>query len=325
MKDYKAIWNNLSTTFADASFYVCCIDDEDEIRSNGARTAQFLREVLQIAPADKVFEIGCGVARIGRELAPYCGEWHGGDISGNMIAYARQRTADVPNIVLHELPDNSLRIFPEHTFDCVYSSIVFMHVDKLDMFTYICEAFRVLKPGGRVYFDTYNLLAPAAWQEFLKTWQAYPYGQRPGHMSQFSTPQEMQKFMEEAGFESVHIDHQNDQLVVAVGRKSDTPAQTMQSPVMTTLRAAAQAAQAGAQDHAAAAPGPAPTPAPVDSLGPLLADMERKNKYIAQLETEVGRKNRALADLEQRLRRRERELVAARAPRLPWARRKPRS
>src|SRR6266542_1783228 len=101
MKDYKQIWDNLSTNSDDASFHVCCVKDEDEIRRNGAITAAFLREVLRIEPTDKVLEIGCGVARIGRELAPFCGEWHGSDISGNMIAYAKERTQALPNVYLH--------------------------------------------------------------------------------------------------------------------------------------------------------------------------------------------------------------------------------
>src|SRR5688500_8544169 len=221
-KDYKDIWNNLSTTLDKAAYYVCCIDDEDEIRKNGALTATFLQSALQIKPGDKVLEIGCGVARIGKELAPLCGEWHGADISGNMIAHARERTEGMPNVYLHELPDNSLTIFPDDSFDCVYSSIVFMHLDKPDMFTYICEANRVLKPEGRAYFDTYNLLAPEAWQEFVKLAGIFSSGERPGHVSQFSTPSELEKYMVEAGFEAVEISDLDTQLVVARGRKGSS-------------------------------------------------------------------------------------------------------
>jgi ubiquinone/menaquinone biosynthesis C-methylase UbiE len=226
MKDYKQIWNGLSTSLDDASFYVCCLkgDDEEEIRRNGTFTADFLRDVLRLKPTDKVLEIGCGVARIGRELAPHCGEWHGTDISGNMLEYAAERTRGIPNVYYHELPDNSLRIFADNTFDCVYSSIVFMHLDKPDMFTYMRESYRVLKPGGKAYFDTYNLLGPEGWEQFLQILTAYPPGTpRPGHISQFSTPQEMQKFMDESGYDWVHIDGENNlQLVVALGRKGAT-------------------------------------------------------------------------------------------------------
>src|SRR5690349_24905404 len=117
MKDYKAVWNNLSGTFADALFFVGYVgEDEEAIRSNGKYTAEFLRSVLHIEPTDRVLEIGCGVGRIGRELAPLCAEWHGSDISGNMIEFARTRTRDIPNIFLHELPQPDLSIFNDGYF-----------------------------------------------------------------------------------------------------------------------------------------------------------------------------------------------------------------
>jgi hypothetical protein len=66
VKNYKAIWDNLSGTFADASFVVGYLGDEEEIRANGQHTAKFLTSVLQIERTDRVLEIGCGVARIER-------------------------------------------------------------------------------------------------------------------------------------------------------------------------------------------------------------------------------------------------------------------
>ena len=110
MKQYKEIWNNLSQTLDDASYYVCCVKDEAEIRQNGHHTAEFLKSVLQLSPTDTVLEIGCGIGRVGRELARYCREWNGADISGQMISYAAERTRGIENIRLHELPANNLRL-----------------------------------------------------------------------------------------------------------------------------------------------------------------------------------------------------------------------
>jgi SAM-dependent methyltransferase/uncharacterized small protein (DUF1192 family) len=320
MKDYKQIWDNLSGSFDDAAFFVCCVGDEDEIRSNGALTATFLREVLQIEPHDKVLEIGCGIARIGRELAPHCGEWHGADISGNMIAYARERTQGISNIHLHELPGSHLSIFADNYFDCVYSTIVFMHLDKLEMFTYIREAYRVLAPGGRVYFDTYNILAPQAWEEFRGVLDKYPYGNRPGHVSQFSTPQEMRKFMEEAGFRDVHVDGENNQqLVIALGRKSAAKG-------FRRSRTALRAGRSGEQEVARAGDiglqvvGLDPTAnawrneaemlnklalARSEYIAALQEEIERlhvsiegKNEYITAVDQVIDAKNRHIARLE---------------------------
>lgn len=329
MKDYKQIWNNLSASFPEASYHVCCIEDEDEIRGNGALTAAFLREALEIGPQDRVLEIGCGVARIGRELAPYCGEWHGADISGNMIAYAAKRTEGMSNVYLHEQPDNTLSIFPDNYFDCVYCTIVFMHLDKLEMFTYLAESFRVLKPGGRAYFDTYNILAPQAWEEFRRIIDTYEPHKRPGHVSQFSTPQEMRKFMEEAGFESVFIDGEsNRQLLVALGRKP----QGSGGSTETSAPVPGSALPPRAAGHDAGPDEPAPGPldeaknqsatqlrAEIDRLNKelrgkqaaiheLQAMMYGKNRYIEEVERALDVKNKHIAKLERIIQGQERLL-----------------
>jgi ubiquinone/menaquinone biosynthesis C-methylase UbiE len=161
MTDYKRVWNGLSGTLSDAGRNTCCLDREDQICQDGAASASFLREVLEITQCDHVLEIVCGIGRIGRELAPWCGQWHGANISGNMIAFARDRLRALPNVHLYELLRSDLGIFPDARFDRVYASIVFLHLDQLDVFTYVRESHRVVKPGGKVYFDAYNLLAPS--------------------------------------------------------------------------------------------------------------------------------------------------------------------
>jgi SAM-dependent methyltransferase len=257
---------------------------------------------LQIGPTDKVLEIGCGVGRIGRELAPRCGEWHGADISGNMISYARERTEGIPNVFLHELPDSDLSIFNDGYFDCVYSTIVLMHLDKIEMFNYLREAYRVLAPGGRAYFDTLNILGPEAWQLFIEIIESFTPRQRPGHVSQFSTPQEMQKFMQEAGFADIRVDGDNPQLVVALGRKPD---------------------QAGFQRPTEAL-NPHAVTRPVDEGFLNVVDnnailpyaewlkinehIAAKDSYISQLESSLSEKERHIAALEARLHKQEQML-----------------
>ncbi len=290
MKDYKKIWDSLSTSFSDAAHFVGYQGDEEEIRANGTKTAEFLRDVLQIGPEDRVLEIGCGIGRIGRELAPHCGEWHGADISGNMISHARTRTEGIPNVYLHELPESSLDIFEDGYFDVVYSSIVFMHLDKIEMFRYIRDAYRILAPGGRAYFDTCNLLSPVAWQQFLEVVENYPSGKRPGHISQFSTPQELEKYMQEAGFDSIHVDGRNPQLVVALGRK---PGQEGAVRPTSALRSVAPAGPADRH-----ADGQDNDDAPARQWKQLDDNLRAKNLYIAELEQTLEAKNSHIKTLE---------------------------
>lgn len=316
MKDYKAVWNNLSGTFADALFFVGYLgDDEEAIRSNGKTTADFLRSVLQVEPTDRVLEIGCGVARIGRELAPLCAEWHGSDISGNMVEFARARTEGVPNIFLHELPEPNLSIFNDAYFDCVYSTIVFMHLDKAEVFNYMRETYRVLAPGGRAYFDAYNIAAPEAWHDFMALIEAFPLGNRPEHVSQFSSVPEMRKFMEGAGFDEIELGDQSPALVAAVGKKRDQedyqrPATALNPEVQEKMAARKQHEVADTASHKGMTNVRGAAVLPYDDWLAFNENVAAKDAYIAQLENVLADKNRHIATLERRISKQEKTLGA---------------
>ncbi|MEP6775690.1 MAG: class I SAM-dependent methyltransferase [Chloroflexota bacterium] len=271
--------------------------------------------MLNIEPTDRVLEIGCGVGRVGHELAPLCGEWHGSDISGNMIKFARGRTEDIPNIFLHELPEPNLSIFNDGYFDCVYSTIVFMHLDKAEMFNYMLETYRVLAPGGRAYFDAYNIAAPEAWHDFMALIEAFPLGNRPEHVSQFSSVPEMRKFMEGAGFDEIHLGDENPALVVALGKKREQegyerPATALNPDVIEKMAAWKQHEEADlASDKGLAEVRGAAVLPCADWLG-LSENVAAKDEYIVQMERILEEKNRHIATLERRISKQERTLGA---------------
>ncbi|MDW8101848.1 MAG: class I SAM-dependent methyltransferase, partial [Anaerolineae bacterium] len=172
---------------------------------SGQRAAQALVQGLSINQSHKVLEVGCGVARIGRELAPHCGEWWGCDISSSIIRIAKQRTAHLKNVNLKVLSDNSLRDFNDNEFDRVYCHAVFMHIPQIDIFAYIKEMGRVTKPGGLIFYDALNLSTEEGWARFV--WEIEHYKGRevrPIHHSRFATPQELIIFTRKAGLQLLY-------------------------------------------------------------------------------------------------------------------------
>jgi len=197
---YSEVWDEAAGIVQTAYAMVDGSPDEVALREAGDRTARKFETGLCITRMHRVLEVGCGVARIGRELAPSCGEWHGVDISDNMIQIAKSRCSHLDNVFLQTLPHSSLSILGDETFDRVYSHIVLFHLDKDDMLTYIKEFARVLKPGGLVYFDTWNLAHPFGWQRFLHEGELNRrVSPRRPNRNRFATPQEVEIYVRGMG------------------------------------------------------------------------------------------------------------------------------
>ena len=179
--------------------------DEATLRRTGGEMARRLVDALAIESTQHVLELGCGVARVGRELAPQVGAWDGADISSSILKIARRRTAHLPNVHFHEL-DRPALPFAGDTFDRAYSHLVLFHMDKEDLFLYLQEFARVLKPGGLVYFDTWNLLHPEGWERFMWELEHHRHKRvKPAHRNQFCTSDELRLYVEKAGLVPLHM------------------------------------------------------------------------------------------------------------------------
>ena len=154
---YKSVWDNLSVSEDKAKMHVCGFVEEDKYRSAAEETKKNLIDTVGINPDDKVLEIGCGIGRVGMVVAPICKRWNGCDVSSNMLKHAAKRLSQFDNVNLIELSGFDLRQVPDASVDMAYCTVVFMHLDEWDRYNYVLEAYRVLRPGGRIYLDNFNL------------------------------------------------------------------------------------------------------------------------------------------------------------------------
>lgn len=200
--NYKAVWSGLSDTLARAKMHVSGTEDEDALTGSGKVTVNFLSERVSIRPEDTVLEIGCGIGRVAKQLAPRCRKWIGCDVSPNMLKLARERLQEFSNVELVETSGHDLKPIADLSVDVAYCTVVFMHLESWDRYNLVKEAFRVLRPGGRVYLDNANLCSDEGWAVFEHHRQCSPHA-RPPHMTECSTPQELQEYLRRAGFAEI--------------------------------------------------------------------------------------------------------------------------
>jgi ubiquinone/menaquinone biosynthesis C-methylase UbiE len=200
--DYKAVWTQLSETESSAKFHIGGVEEEPWFEATGLATKDALVSTVGVNPTDTIIEIGCGVGRVGKQIAPLCRKWIGCDVSPHMLGLATQRLEALNNVELYEITGFDLRPLANEVADVVYSTVVFMHLEEWDRFNYILEGHRVLRPGGRIFVDNVNLCSDEGWQVF-EVHRQIPHHLRAAHITKHSTLCELKTYFERARFTEI--------------------------------------------------------------------------------------------------------------------------
>jgi ubiquinone/menaquinone biosynthesis C-methylase UbiE len=214
-RQYGAAWDLLASSREEACAAAAGSKrDEEEFRSSAASTVQNLLGLAHIRASDQVLEVGCGVGRIGRELATHCSSWTGADISANMLRHASARLRGIGSVSLIRLHRVGLSEFEDNSFDVVYFTNMLMHLDEMDRWQYVEESLRVLRPDGRIFMDIIDIKSEVGWTMFTHDAGRYRHLERPPYMPRFSTAPELTVYLERAGFENIQTHHRSPLVII---------------------------------------------------------------------------------------------------------------
>jgi SAM-dependent methyltransferase len=147
-----------------------------DFRATGEEFRVHLQRFAELAPADRVLDIGCGIGRIARvlttELAPPDGSYDGFDVAPEGIAWCQKHYARTPvpfrfvhvdlrhpvyNPAGAEDADGFRFPYTDGSFDLAIATSLFTHLLDLAADHYLAESARVLAPGGRLFATWFAL------------------------------------------------------------------------------------------------------------------------------------------------------------------------
>ncbi|GJN15117.1 hypothetical protein PR202_gb02008 [Eleusine coracana subsp. coracana] len=127
---------------------------EGYVSTGGVETTKEFVGMLDLKPAQKVLDVGCGIGGGDFYMAEnYDVHVLGIDLSINMVSFAIERAIGRKCSVEFEVADCTTKDYPENSFDVIYSRDTILHIqDKPALFR---SFFKWLKPGGKVLISDY--------------------------------------------------------------------------------------------------------------------------------------------------------------------------
>ena len=166
-------------------------------RQRWKRRVQMLSGHLR--PGMAILEIGCGTGYFTRELTQRGADIVAIDVSPDLLEIAKAKYS-APN-VRYEIQNACALTYADAMFDSVVGSSILHH---LEIEKALREIYRVLKPGGTIYFTEPNMLNPQIAMQKNIPWIKRRLGDSPDETAFFRWP--LRRLLEQTGYRDVRID-----------------------------------------------------------------------------------------------------------------------
>src|SRR6266496_4091799 len=166
-------------------------------RQRWKRRVQMLSGHLR--PGMTILEIGCGTGYFTRELTQRGADIIAIDVSPDLLEIAKAKYS-APN-VRYEIQNAYALSYADAMFDSVVGSSILHHLEIEEA---LRDIYRVLKPGGTIYFTEPNMLNPQIAIQKNIPWIKRKLGDSPEETAFFRWP--LRRLLEETGYDDVRVD-----------------------------------------------------------------------------------------------------------------------
>lgn len=180
------------------------------VSTGGIDTTKEFVAKLDLKAGQKVLDVGCGIGGGDFYMAENF-DVHvvAIDLSINMISFALERAIGLKCAVEFEVADCTKKIYPDNTFDVIYSRDTILHIqDKPALFR---SFYKWLKPGGKVLISDYCKSAGTPSLEFAE------YIKQRGY--DLHDVKAYGQMLRDAGFEDVIAEDRTDQFIQVLQRE----------------------------------------------------------------------------------------------------------
>lgn len=158
-------------------------------------------------PKADALEIGCGVGRIARQVAPKVATLTCSDVSAPMLREARANLGELTNVSWVRTRGYWLETLPDAGFDVVYAHAVLVFFDPYPAIAMLDSIRRVLREGGVCVLDFHTMDGREWAEEAVLTARRYSHrGTFGARVSRPYTRSQVKAMYEATGFEVVETD-----------------------------------------------------------------------------------------------------------------------
>lgn len=154
-----------------------------------------------MTPDAVVLELGPGSGRYTRHVLPRCARMILVDYSKLVCDWLSEYLHGKGTFTVHHIQQPLIPEVADESVDVVFANGVFEHIDPDDTDYFLQEFRRVLKPGGRLWFNFDNFMSPGG-SEWFRDQAPRPGARR---VFRFYHPDMLKRMAEMRGFHDVQI------------------------------------------------------------------------------------------------------------------------